>query len=1536
MIGNKKALVKISLVTFAVLFLVAFMFLVVSVGADDVPTITTDKEDYAPEETVVISGEGFGEYDEVLVKVTRPDNSVVSGDGTFEAWPKDYDYVTIDSGGKFEFNYILDGVEGEYEIKILDTDEEEVLATGSFTDNVVDLVLTYPNGGEVVSGTIDITFDVQNNGQSPLGVVYVKYSSSGCSGSWTDIGSVDSPLTGSHSVQWDTTGVSDGSNYCIKIIDGAGDDWDTSNCPFTIDNPVCGDGNIDEGEECDDGNTNNGDGCSFSCQDTTCPFKAQSGRTIVDFSESLLSNGNINDAQTGLKSVSLLGYYDVSLYAYDGNSGRAGQNQAYEQYKVLFFNSTGYNIVNSSASDDLADNVLFADWSGEVDDSLLILNANGVKGFHTYLSAPSGNPNSVYAGCVAFDKVDDVECEEDSDCSYFEDSCHTASCVNYQCEQEFYDVTGPVVSDLVVNPALTNSLSNISAYAEDLCSNIKNASYYVDNYCQTEKGSLNALDGAFDEKMEDLIKYGADFSSFADGKHDVYVMAWDEEGNPSNCAYVSIDIDKVAPDNPRCDSCAGEFGMSLNGECNIAELLVCGNNPSLTAYISDAESRLQAAEYFIDNFNQPNWFGFNMGAVDGAFDEQCEEVIAEVNMTNLSEGTHYIKLHGKDRAENWGKFSGFDAVSFIKDTTAPKTKKTLNLVDGASVVCSGQEYILPGKVSLTDGCAYVKQGTSITLEARDFNPDDSTDQIGLGEGYNNLTGEYAGDVTTKYKVWFSEDCNCEWEEGDEMVYEGPIVLNEDSCHLIEYWSVDGVCGNEETHHFELDIVDTKAPITTKVVGEPKVEGEEGIHYYITSGTQINLTCVDPQPHPVNDVTLYWNVSWKYECDSEEPWTPLGQYSSDGNATIVDLNDSCHKIEYYCVDALGNAEELETEIDAVDNQAPVIDKEIVGPWSGYCGEMTTSGDFSTMSVKDCYIDGITNISVSVTDPQPHPVDDVTCSWSYRITDQCEPVTIVGGQNLGSPFIVHFPEESVHELTIVCEDALGNLVTDVDTFIVDKTKPTTTLTYGTPYVNKGGVEWINGSTSITLSAVDNLPHPSGIKETRYRFGLVDDSFCYGTNETEFREGLSGDWNTSTPFVPFVIPDDSCHAIEYYSVDNVNKIENVNVKFVFVDNKAPSTNKVLGEPKMLCEDGDEKCGPKGQWSAYYVNSSTNITLSCADQNPHPVESEKICYKIEGPGYEQSDWICETLNSSKEFTFNYHTDSLHKVEWYCEDGLGNVGETQVEYDNVDNVGPYISIVKPEEESNVSECSQKVLIQVIDKKSGVNESSIRAVLISDSGEGVVVKNITLGKVVYEDEGEVTVTYEEIMDKSLPSGWYQLVVYASDNLGNQGNETLNEYLSESLMVQYINPANCKIIPGEPKECEFEFNVCMRGGNSIKFWMDEVGGLFTPGKMNASISSGNYSKDVGLFEKTNKTEQNCMEEIEKGFDYVWEEGICWFKTVAGTLPLSCEEINGKAQFNLTLSMSGNMTDELGSINKIDYFMESITDESSPLCEDIQED
>jgi hypothetical protein len=706
---------------------------------------------------------------------------------------------------------------------------------------------------------------------------------------------------------------------------------------------------------------------------------------------------------------------------------------------------------------------------------------------------------------------------------------------------------------------------------------------------------------------------------------------------------------------------------------------------------------------------------------------------------------------------------------------------------------------------------------------------------------------------------------------DWNLYNGePIYKDEESCHVLYYFSVDHL-GNVEDIEANCFFVDDTAPEVNKTIGQPNVVKDDKV--YINQNTTITLSCWDTEPHPVDHVSLWYRYRFAEECDDLElaewfNWTDGGVYIDPYTLTkeVLFTEDSCHQLEYYCEDGLGNEGEHFFEIDIVDTKPPVITKEIVGPRHGECPPRPGTDDI-------CYIDGVTEIHVNATDQEPHPVNEVTCDWNYEVTD---------GKRFGDgqqgkipPFVIQFPEESTHVLTITCWDALGNEVTDVETFIVDKTPPETMKLYGQPrypveiktdtlcYKDEGsnwqcyeelagaladigytelptgtltykelgpaleiivqmsglkndteyqltlngrdgndgnselgnncpnpngpkeGYEhawecgtwsggtgqegfwnfdmtatpdsegnfeqtyylempaghygigpthdfgvgfivkeaadvpggsnyppvlmeysgldwtigaynyplWITSDTPIMLSVDDAGPHKSGIKETLYRVTQVNDDYCWGLQYKglgcEDAEG-EGAWSFFDVFfdVSFSIGEESCHLIEYYSVDNVNKTENVSKQCVFVDNQPPTPLKTVGEPRTEIEYGDyewiyypeanENCGTI--WDCWKITTLTPIVMSCVDPEPHPVNNDEICFHVDFDGMdytqhhcdenvggeytpaEQSDdnqsWCCyehHEYNFQDGVHIMFTEESEHELEFYCVDALGN-----------------------------------------------------------------------------------------------------------------------------------------------------------------------------------------------------------------------------------------------------------------------------------------
>jgi len=115
---GRTVLVTLLIVTALFLSLVSVVSQI-SVKAAEPAKIWTDKPDYAPEETVYISGSGFMLNSTITISVTRPDSHE-------DVWS-----VPSDAAGNFETTYQLDGITGTYNVTATDGTNA---ASTTFTD----------------------------------------------------------------------------------------------------------------------------------------------------------------------------------------------------------------------------------------------------------------------------------------------------------------------------------------------------------------------------------------------------------------------------------------------------------------------------------------------------------------------------------------------------------------------------------------------------------------------------------------------------------------------------------------------------------------------------------------------------------------------------------------------------------------------------------------------------------------------------------------------------------------------------------------------------------------------------------------------------------------------------------------------------------------------------------------------------------------------------------------------------------------------------------------------------------------------------------------------------------------------------------------------------------------------------------------------------------------------------------------------------------------------------------------------------------
>jgi hypothetical protein len=94
--------------------------------------ITTDKGDYRPGATVHMTGAGYARSCLVKVKVIRPNGSVVRGDRSFAPG---VDRVRTTARGRLAYDYVLNGIEGLYRVRVLGAGNV-LLAKTTFTDQI--------------------------------------------------------------------------------------------------------------------------------------------------------------------------------------------------------------------------------------------------------------------------------------------------------------------------------------------------------------------------------------------------------------------------------------------------------------------------------------------------------------------------------------------------------------------------------------------------------------------------------------------------------------------------------------------------------------------------------------------------------------------------------------------------------------------------------------------------------------------------------------------------------------------------------------------------------------------------------------------------------------------------------------------------------------------------------------------------------------------------------------------------------------------------------------------------------------------------------------------------------------------------------------------------------------------------------------------------------------------------------------------------------------------------------------------------------
>ncbi|MCD4666825.1 hypothetical protein K8R47_03375, partial [archaeon] len=820
---------KFSIKLVGVLFTFIFVLGVGSFAiADEEPLIWTDSENYPIEETVLISGEGFEADSSLTAMITKPNDDVVI-----------LNDLNSNEEGNFEnYDYDLDGSEGIYEVEICD--ENDNCGDQSFTVFVASLWVTYPDGGEVVSGTVDVEF-FANVAGSQQGLVDVWYSKDGCNPPWNWID--DEPVNGDglYSVSWDTTQDIDDVDYCIGIEDQGwvdGFDWDYSNGVFEVDNVgdnVCGNDIVEPPEEeCDGGvgdlNCNDYLGQGWY-GDLSCYSQGYNDECMFDISGCEEDNDTL-DVEVNSPSADIppVWYYGDILI----------QGTVTETWP-----GSGINYVETQIGDQ------FGSWFTP----FYLMTYDGIN-YYEYL----------------WDSINDS---------------NAASCGSANVKIRAYDNAGNMGSDTNLfafdneDPVTTKDLTGLMVDCGD-----QDCDYYV---TQDIEICLSATDGNPDcsgvdatyyklwwkedwedefEVRQDWTEYTECFSFDEDSIHKVEYYSVDVAGNDEDIIEEIDVVDTQAPESYK------ELGTP-KVECSPAEKSQYGINDCW--YVTDNTQ----VELFCEDL-QPH----PVDDVTLHYKVEWKENWGD-SWTTLEESTagdYYSFYYEQDSFHKltWYCEDSLDNIETehveldIVDTQAPELIK---VVGDPSVLVD------PGCNPSLEICDYyVTINTPIDLTCTD-------------------PGPHPSDVKLYYRFYLDgttpPDYNLD-DDGDVTIYSP-----QDSTHILEAYCEDSL-GNWECMEniYEIDYVDTQPPVTTKTLGTPKVEcspAEKAIYgddcWYITQSTFVGLSCVDQDPHPVDDVTLHYKVEWKENWG--DSWTTLEESTTDGNYEPNYDEDSFHKLTWHC-------------------------------------------------------------------------------------------------------------------------------------------------------------------------------------------------------------------------------------------------------------------------------------------------------------------------------------------------------------------------------------------------------------------------------------------------------------------------------------------------------------------------------------------------------------------------------------------------------------------------------------------------------------
>jgi hypothetical protein len=433
-------------------------------------------------------------------------------------------------------------------------------------------------------------------------------------------------------------------------------------------------------------------------------------------------------------------------------------------------------------------------------------------------------------------------------------------------------------------------------------------------------------------------------------------------------------------------------------------------------------------------------------------------------------------------------------------------------------------------------------------------------------------------------------------------------------------------------------------------------------WYVTTDTPIDLYCEDAEPHPSGNEHIFWS-SYIWSGDGWELETEDDFLGTHYQFNFEDV--SRHKLEWYCEDAVGKTTATDVEYFNVDNEPPVITKQVIGPKDGDCPPEPNTDEFCNIK------GGETQVVVSVEDFEAdHMSNDVKCTYEVEWNNDLLESGTFGEE--GKTFV--WNEDSAHILTLVCKDAVGNSVTDVEEFRVDMKPPVTTKTYDEPEVlleNGKTYRWITSATDITLSAVDEK---IGVEGIYYTHEWVSDAMCEAYPTPTYFDHLWGDYPSTNNLnrdkeAPGHEGDDAPHVnvlntgLGFVELEFVNLAPGLAFFEYRIDGVEVGSTAHPVVPGDVIHPGVSVASGNTIVQTFNANSMVEVRLVLGGERDWDFDWTRFDVLPDTTGWEYA--------SGDSVMFNIPDESCHIIQYYAVDVFGNVEDIQTQYVMVDETAP-------------------------------------------------------------------------------------------------------------------------------------------------------------------------------------------------------------------------------------------------------------------------